>query len=115
MMGSLEDESDAAKESNLPSEGLPRPARFEDGMGHQARAAPQEMLCGREGRAAPEAGGGRLEAVKPVSPPLASATVIKCSRWNGNTGLMGYAPQRWCAHSKVGMTPPTLLPPRSRS
>jgi hypothetical protein len=35
---------DAAKESNLPSEGLPRPAGFEDRMGHQARAAPLVIL-----------------------------------------------------------------------
>jgi hypothetical protein len=38
---------DAAKESNLPSRGLPDPAGFEDRMGHQARAAPDGMLCGR--------------------------------------------------------------------
>jgi hypothetical protein len=38
--------SDAAKESNLPSEGLPRPAGFEDRMGHQARAAPLVILRG---------------------------------------------------------------------
>jgi hypothetical protein len=30
----------AAKESNLPSVGLPRPAGFEGRMGHQALAAP---------------------------------------------------------------------------
>ena len=35
---------DAAKESNLPSRGLPGPASFEDWMGHQARAAPGVML-----------------------------------------------------------------------
>ena len=35
---------DAAKESNLPSRGLPGPASFEDRMGHQARAAPLVML-----------------------------------------------------------------------
>jgi hypothetical protein len=35
---------DAAKESNLPSRGLPGPASFEDWMGHQARAAPALML-----------------------------------------------------------------------
>ena len=35
---------DAAKESNLPSRGLPGPASFEDWMGHQARAAPGLML-----------------------------------------------------------------------
>jgi len=35
---------DAAKESNLPSRGLPGPASFEDWMGHQARAAPRLML-----------------------------------------------------------------------
>ena len=40
---------DAAKESNLPSVGSPRPASFEDRMGHQARAAPGGML----GRAVP--------------------------------------------------------------
>src|SRR4051812_37564167 len=34
----------AAKESNLPSVGLPRPAGFEDRMGHQTPAAPQRML-----------------------------------------------------------------------
>jgi predicted patatin/cPLA2 family phospholipase len=38
---------DAAKESNLPSRGLPGPAGFEDRMGHQARAAPDEILGGR--------------------------------------------------------------------
>jgi hypothetical protein len=38
--------SDAAKESNLPSRGLPGPASFEDWMGHQARAAPALILCG---------------------------------------------------------------------
>lgn len=37
---------DAAKESNLPSRGLPGPASFEDWMGHQARAAPALMLRG---------------------------------------------------------------------
>ncbi len=37
---------DAAKESNLPSRGLPGPAGFEDRMGHQARAAPAPMLRG---------------------------------------------------------------------
>src|ERR1044072_6297357 len=31
----------AAKESNLPTAGLRRPAGFEDRMGHQARAAPR--------------------------------------------------------------------------
>jgi hypothetical protein len=35
---------DAAKESNLPSRGMPGPASFEDWMGHQARAAPDLML-----------------------------------------------------------------------
>ena len=37
---------DAAKESNLPSGGLPRPASFEDRMSHQAPAAPRLMLRG---------------------------------------------------------------------
>src|SRR5450755_451088 len=36
---------DAAKESNLPSRGLPGPAGFEDRMGHQAPAAPLLILC----------------------------------------------------------------------
>ena len=36
--------NDAAKESNLPSRGLPGPASFEDWMGHQARAAPVWMV-----------------------------------------------------------------------
>ena len=36
--------NDAAKESNLPSRGLPGPASFEDWMGHQARAAPRVIL-----------------------------------------------------------------------
>jgi hypothetical protein len=40
---------DAAKESNLPSRGLPGPASFEDWMGHQARAAPALMLRGAPG------------------------------------------------------------------
>ncbi len=35
---------DAAKESNLPSGGLPRPAGFEDRIGHQAPAAPPVIL-----------------------------------------------------------------------
>jgi hypothetical protein len=35
----------AAKESNLPSAGLRRPAGFEDRMGHQAPAAPARRLC----------------------------------------------------------------------
>ena len=35
---------DAAKESNLPSRGLPGPAGFEDRMGHQAPAAPLTMV-----------------------------------------------------------------------
>lgn len=35
---------DAAKESNLPSRGLPGPASFEDWMGHQARAAPRMIV-----------------------------------------------------------------------
>src|SRR3954464_576559 len=34
----------AAKESNLPSGGLPRPAGFEDRMGHQTPAAPPRRL-----------------------------------------------------------------------
>src|SRR6476646_8156712 len=34
----------AAKESNLPTAGLRRPAGFEDRMGHQARAAPRRRL-----------------------------------------------------------------------
>jgi hypothetical protein len=34
----------AAKESNLPSGGLLRPAGFEDRMGHQAHATPGLML-----------------------------------------------------------------------
>src|SRR5207244_3631685 len=34
----------AAKESNLPSEGLPRRHGFEDRMGHQTRAAPWASL-----------------------------------------------------------------------
>ena len=34
----------AAKESNLPSGGLLRPAGFEDRMGHQTPAAPRAML-----------------------------------------------------------------------
>jgi hypothetical protein len=38
MSRALPDE--AAKESNLPSVGLPRPAGFEDQMGHQTPAAP---------------------------------------------------------------------------
>jgi len=38
---------DAAKESNLPSRGLPGPASFEDWMGHQARAAPPVIVRGR--------------------------------------------------------------------
>ena len=42
---------DAAKESNLPSRGLPGPASFEDRMGHQARAAPRVMLRERSGLA----------------------------------------------------------------
>jgi hypothetical protein len=37
---------DAAKESNLPSRGLPGPASFEDWMGHQARAAPPVIVRG---------------------------------------------------------------------
>jgi hypothetical protein len=41
---------DAAKESNLPSRGLPGPASFEDRMGHQARAAPP-VIVGAAGRA----------------------------------------------------------------
>src|SRR3954447_14063707 len=36
--------SGAAKESNLPTAGLRRPAGFEDRMGHQARAAPPSSL-----------------------------------------------------------------------
>ena len=39
---------DAAKESNLPSRGLPGPASFEDWMGHQARAAPAFRLRSKE-------------------------------------------------------------------
>ena len=52
---------DAAKESNLPSRGLPGPASFEDWMDHQARAAPRRRLRGCNGRprssAAPAPGG----------------------------------------------------------
>jgi rhodanese-related sulfurtransferase len=36
----LQEVGEAAKESNLPSGGLHRPAGFEDRMGHQTRAAP---------------------------------------------------------------------------
>src|SRR4051794_23596360 len=39
----------AAKESNLPSVGLPRPAGFEDRMGHQTRAAPPLRLRQADG------------------------------------------------------------------
>src|SRR3989440_6642484 len=39
--------SGAAKESNLPSGGLPRPAGFEDRMGHQTPAAPRTNLVAR--------------------------------------------------------------------
>lgn len=42
---------DAAKESNLPSGGLPRPAGFEDRMGHQAPAAPRGILRAVRNRA----------------------------------------------------------------
>src|SRR5215211_7044063 len=38
--------SGAAKESNLPTAGLRRPAGFEDRMGHQARAAPPRRMSG---------------------------------------------------------------------
>ena len=51
---------DAAKESNLPSRGLPGPASFEDWMGHQARAAPAVILRGL----GPRRG---LEACRPCS------------------------------------------------
>ena len=37
----------AAKESNLPTAGLRRPAGFEDRMGHQARATPSRRLEAR--------------------------------------------------------------------
>jgi len=50
---------DAAKESNLPSRGLPGPASFEDWMGHQARAAPRMMLR-PAGRRAPLCVSGAL-------------------------------------------------------
>ena len=50
---------DAAKESNLPSRGLPGPASFEDWMGHQARAAPLLIVRGLKasGRARPDRAG----------------------------------------------------------
>ncbi len=66
-------DDDAAKESNLPSRGLPGPASFEDWMGHQARAAPRPiLLSGRpSGRLEPEAVlecalDARVERVQPV-------------------------------------------------
>src|SRR4051794_39615007 len=40
---------EAAKESNLPSAGLRRPAGFEDRMGHQAPAAPRAKVATRAG------------------------------------------------------------------
>src|SRR4051812_1589097 len=42
----------AAKESNLPTVGLQRPAGFEDRMGHQTPAAPQQNLDPAEQRSA---------------------------------------------------------------
>jgi hypothetical protein len=36
--------SEAAQESNLPTDGLHRPAGFEDRMGHRARAAPRRQV-----------------------------------------------------------------------
>ena len=52
---------DAAKESNLPSRGLPGPASFEDWMGHQARAAPRADPRADGGRATGGGSGRRLE------------------------------------------------------
>jgi hypothetical protein len=49
----------AAKESNLPSRGLPGPASFEDWMGHQARAAPGPMVRARASCDAHAAGRAR--------------------------------------------------------
>jgi hypothetical protein len=36
-------DDEAAQESNLPSDGLRRPAGFEDRIGHQAGAAPRAI------------------------------------------------------------------------
>src|SRR4051794_21718030 len=44
---------EAAKESNLPSAGLRRPAGFEDRMGHQAPAAPRAKVARRASPPAP--------------------------------------------------------------
>jgi hypothetical protein len=52
----------AAKESNLPTAGLRRPAGFEDRMGHQARAAPPRRL---EARATSASAGTRRRARTP--------------------------------------------------
>jgi hypothetical protein len=66
--------SDAAKESNLPSRGLPGPASFEDWMGHQARAAPALMLR-RDVRLASTS---RLVAPNPRRRPLRHDTRLYC-------------------------------------
>jgi hypothetical protein len=39
----VEMDGEAAQESNLPSDGLRRPAGFEDRIGHQAGAAPRAI------------------------------------------------------------------------
>src|SRR4029079_12117581 len=39
-------QNEAAQESNLPTDGLHRPAGFEDRMGHRAPAAPRRAVYG---------------------------------------------------------------------
>ena len=52
--------SGAAKESNLPSGGLPRPAGFEDRMGHQTPAAPVRTIPLHPKRSTPKTQDARV-------------------------------------------------------
>src|SRR3954454_4393965 len=55
--------NEAAQESNLPTDGLHRPAGFEDRMGHRAPAAPRRAVYGHG--AVLGALGGSLDTVYP--------------------------------------------------
>ncbi|MDX6643866.1 MAG: hypothetical protein QOD76_1828 [Solirubrobacteraceae bacterium] len=64
-------------ESNHPSGGLPRPAGFEDRMGHQTPAAPGLMLrrCSRSARAGAAAAQLRQKFVPLTFVPVRFAPV----------------------------------------
>ena len=122
--------SDAAKESNLPSRGLPGPASFEDWMGHQARAAPGVILRATRERpphgvrrwAGPEARAARQPAVAPrpcSSAPLTAASSA-LSRYSASASALREAPARRrrrpvVAEHAVQQREPALLVERARA